>query len=323
MDISALVLAAALAAPSLSPVDKIVIGGVARWDYVYMDSASKRLYVSHATQTEVVDTQTLKVVGTVAGTNGVHGIAIAADLGLGFTSNGRDNTVLAFDLATLKPAAVVKVGDNPDAIVYVPALQRVVSFNGRSKDLSVIDARSMQVLATVPVGGKPEFAQLGEQNRIYFNIEDTHELAVFDANQLSLTQRGSLVQCEEPTGLALGAQQRVYSVCANHTMVVSSPDGKHQQRVAIGAGPDGVAWMDGYAYSANGGDGTISVVGEDPQGQFKTLATVPSTYGARTIAADPAMHRLYLPTATFTAPDGKGQRSGVADSFQILVMQSK
>src|ERR1700722_12261010 len=150
------------AAPEYKVVGKIKIGGAGRWDYVYVDSANHRLYVSHATQTEVIDTATDKVVGTIPDTNGVHGIAIANDLGRGFTSDGMDNDVTIFDLKTLKVLGKVKTGTNPAAIFYEPSSHRVFTFNGRSSDSTAFDAKSGDVVAaSIPVGGKPEIAQVG------------------------------------------------------------------------------------------------------------------------------------------------------------------
>src|SRR6478735_1190057 len=134
--------AAFAATPTYKVLTKIKIGGANRWDYAYLDSNNHRLYVSHGTQTEVIDTATDKVVGTIPGTTGVHGIAIAADLGRGFTSDGGDNDVTVFDLKTLKVLSKVKTGQNPDAIIYEPASRRIFTFNGRSKDSTAIDART-------------------------------------------------------------------------------------------------------------------------------------------------------------------------------------
>lgn len=307
------------AAPDYKVIDKITLGGDARWDFIQVDSAQHRLYASHGGQTEVVDTQTDKLVGTITGTTGVHGIAVADELGLGFTSNGRDNTVTVFDLTTLKQRATIKVGDNPDAILYDPGSQRVITFNGRSKDATIIDAKRGEVVATVAVGGKPEVADIGKDGAIYVNIEDTSEVVVIDPKVAKLTQRYSIKPCDSPTGLAVDGQKRVYSVCNNKLLVVTSPEGDLLGQATIGAGPDGVVWLDGYAFASNGKDGTISVVGETAEGKFETVATVVTEPGARTITADAATHRLYLPTADFTiAPDGK--RQGVAGTFRILVL---
>ena len=314
--------AAALAAPSLKEVARTHIGGEARWDYLTVDSAGHRLYVSHATETVVVDTQTDQVVGVIPETAGVHGIAIARDLGLGFISDGKADRVTVFELATLKTAATIAVGANPDAILYDPASRRVMTFNGKSKDVSIIDAAHATVVATVPVGGKPEFAQMGEGGKAWFNIEDTNELATLDPATAKLLHRQSLAPCDSPSGLAVDDRHRLYSVCENKLMTVVAADGKPLGRATIGEGPDGVAWLAGAAYSANGKDGTISVVRETSPGHVETVETVPTAVGARTIAADPATHRLYLPTADMQPAPAGARRVGVPGSFYVLVLDT-
>ena len=316
-------LLATAAAHSLKEVDRIHLGGETRWDYVAVDSPAHRLYVSHATQTEVIDTRTDQLVGTIADTAGVHGIAIAADLGLGFISDGKADAVTVFDLATLKTRSTIPVGSNPDAILYDPASHRVMTFNGKSKDVTLIDAAQGTVVATVAAGGKPEFAQLGAQGRVWFNVEDTNEMVVLDPVQGRIVRRVPLAPCDSPSGLAVDARQRHYAVCENRLMVIVAPDGTVLGRPAIGGGSDGVAWMDDAAWSANGQDGTISVVRETKPGRFVTTETVPTAVGARTIAADPAIHRLYLPTAELQPAVAGARRAGVPGTFYILVLENK
>ena len=316
----ALPLAATAAPPALKEVARIRVPGETRWDYLTVDSAAHRLYVSHATVTEVIDTATDQLIGTIADTPGVHGIAIASDLGKGFISDGRANAITVFDLKTLKATATIAVGTNPDAILYDPASRLVMTFNGKSRDVTIVDAASGKVVSTVPVGGKPEFAQLGANGQVWFNVEDTNEMAVLDPKAGRLVRRLPLAPCDSPSGLAVDDQQRLYAVCENRQMVVVSRDAKVVARAAIGAGPDGVAWMDGAAWSANGQDGTISVV-ETTSGRFETVATLRGAPGARTIAADPATHRLYLPTAELQPAKEGERRAGVPGSFYILVLE--
>ncbi len=322
-----LVAAAAMvfaAAPSYKVVNKIKVGGAARWDYAYLDSANHRLYVSHATQTEVIDTATDKVVGTIPDTKGVHGIAIANDLGKGFTSDGGDNDVTVFDVKTLKVLGKIKTGQNPDAIIYEPVTHRVFTFNGRSSDSTAIDAKTNNVItASIPVGGKPEFAQVDGKGHVFANIEDKNEIIVLDAANSLVSRRYSIAPCDEPSGLAIDPKKLVlYSVCGNKMMVVSDPaTGKVLATPATGPGTDGVAFDDGYAFSANGGDGTITMVDD----KFQAVATIPTMRGARTIAADQKAHKLYLPAAEFGPPapdkDGKkGRPQPIPDSFQIVVV---
>lgn len=319
--------AAFAAAPTYKVVSKVKVGGETRWDYAFLDSASHRLYASHATKTEVIDTTTDKVVGTIPDTTGVHGIAIAEDLGRGFTSDGGDNDVTVFDLKTLKVITKVKTGQNPDAIIYEPVSHRVFTFNGRSKDSTAIDAKTGNVItASIPVGGKPEFAQVDGKGHIYANVEDKNEIIEVDARNALVSKRYSIAPCDSPSGLVIDPKGRLYSVCENKMMIVSDPaSGKVLANLPIGGGSDGVAFDDGFAFSANGADGTITMVGETSPGKFEVVATIPTQRSARTIAADQKAHKLYLPAAEFGPPaegkDGKkGRPQAIPDSFQILVV---
>jgi DNA-binding beta-propeller fold protein YncE len=318
---------ALFAAPTYKVAQKIKIGGGVRWDYVFLDSANHRLYVSHGTQTEVVDTATDKVAGTIPGTNGVHGIAIANDLGKGFTSDGVDNDVTVFDIKTLAVQSKIKTGQNPDSIIYEPVTHRVFTFNGRSKDSTAIDAKTGNVItASIPVGGKPEFAQVDGKGHVFANIEDKNEIVEIDAKNALVSKRYSIAPCDSPSGLTIDPKGRLYSVCENKMMVISDPAaGKVLGSVAIGPGTDGVAFDDGYAFSANGGDGTITMVGETSPGKFEAVATIQTMRGARTIGADQKAHKLYLPAAEYgpaaESKDGKkGRPQAIPDSFQIIVV---
>jgi YVTN family beta-propeller protein len=312
------------APPTYKVITKIKIGGGTRWDYAYLDSSNHRLYVSHGTQTEVIDTTTDKLVGTIPDTKGVHGIAIANDLNKGFTSDGADNDVTVFDLKTLKVLSKVKTGQNPDAIIYEPVTHRVFTFNGRSSDATAIDAKTGNVItASIPVGGKPEFAQIDGKGHVFANIEDKNEVITIDAANALVSKRYSIAPCDGPSGLAIDPKKLLlYSVCGNKMMIVSDPAvGKVLATPATGPGTDGVAFDDGYAFSANGGDGTITMVDD----KFQVVATIQTMRGARTIASDQKAHKLYLPAAEMgPAPpdkDGKkGRPVAVPDSFQIVVV---
>ena len=312
------------APPSYKVVNKIKIGGATRWDYAYLDSTNHRLYVSHQVQTEVIDTTTDKLVGTIPDTKGVHGIAIATDLGKGYTSDGQDNDVTVFDIKTLKVLGKIKTGQNPDSIIYEPVTHRVFTFNGRSSDSTAIDAKTGDVItASIPVGGKPEFAQVDGKGHVYANIEDKNEIIEIDAKNALVSKRYSIAPCDGPSGLAIDPKKlMLYSVCGNKMMIVSNPaTGKVVATPAIGSGVDGVAFDDGYAFSANGKDGSITMVGESG-GKYAAVATIPTQIRARTIGADQSAHKLYLPTAEYGPADSKGGKGpqAVPDSFEILVV---
>jgi YVTN family beta-propeller protein len=314
-----------LAATGYKVTGKIKVGGNGGWDYVYIDSAAQRLYASHTNQTEVIDLAAGKPVGMIAETTGVHGIAIAADLGKGFTSNGRANAVGVFDPKTLMVTGKIDVGKNPDAILYDAATHRLFTFNGASKDASVIDAKTNMVIATIPIGGKPEFAQADGKGNVYVNNEDANELVVIDAAKATITRRIALEGCDEPSGLAIDtAKVRLFSVCGNQVMMVTDPvAGKVLAKLPIGKGADGVAFDNGMAFSSNGQDGNITVVGEQG-GKYAVLDTVATQLSARTIGVDPKTHKLYLPAADLLASEDKDGKKGrprpAPDSFSIVIV---
>jgi DNA-binding beta-propeller fold protein YncE len=277
----------------------------------------------------VVNIDTDKVVGDIADTPGVHGIAIASELNRGFTSNGRANTATIFDLKTLKVLGQVKTGENPDAILYDPASKYVFTFNGRSKDATVFEAATGKVVGTVAFGGKPEFAAADGKGKVYVNIEDKNEVMEIDSRKLLLTRRYSLKPCEEPTGMGLDAEHhRVYSGCHNKVMTILDTEaGKVIATVPIGSGVDGNGFdpKTGLAFSANG-EGTLTVVQEVSAGKFEVAESATTQRGARTMAIDTQTHKIYLPVAQFspqTAPAAEGSKPRpimIKDSFAVLVV---
>ncbi len=308
-------------------ISTIKIGGQGFWDYLTMDNANRRLYVSNATRVVVIDPDAGKVVGEIPDTQGVHGIAIADKLNKGYVSDGRTNDVTVFDLKTLKVLGKVEMtGMNPDAIIYEPKSERVYTFNGRSHDATAIDAKTDKVIATIPVGGKPEFAAVDEAGHIFFNIEDTSEIAEIDAAKTMVTRRESIKPCEEPSGLAIDVKKNVlFSVCGNKMMAVT--DAKTLKVIAtpeIGQGPDAAAFdpATGEAFSSNGRDGTLTVV-KEVGGKWQAVDTVKTEMFARTMALDPKTHRIYLSSAEAgEAPAGqtKGRPPMVPDSFHLVVV---
>src|SRR5262252_1753265 len=202
--LSALFAIAGLAAPTgYKLLNEIKIGGEGGWDYLTLDNSARRLYVSHATHTVVVDPDAGKVVGDIPDTPGVHGVQIVPSLNRGFISNGRGNNVTIFDLKTLKVISQPKTGENPDDIRYEPKSGRVFTFNGRSNNATVIDAKTGMVVATIPVGGKPEFAVADDRGHVYDNLEDKSEVVEIDAAKATVTKRYSLAPCDGPSGLAI------------------------------------------------------------------------------------------------------------------------
>src|SRR5713101_10085067 len=220
------------------------IGGEGGWYYIYVDSDARRIYVSHATQVVVLDADSYEVVGSIPDTQGVHGIAIAPELGRGFTSNGRSNDVTIFDLKTLKTIGTVKTDANPDAIVYDPASKRVFTFNGRGKNSTAINAADGSVAGTIPLGGKPEFAVADGKGSVWVNNEDTSELSHLDAQNLKELHRWPLAPCKSPSGLAGDLKnRRLIAVCDDKvSSIVDADSGKVVANPAICDGPDAAAF---------------------------------------------------------------------------------
>lgn len=305
---------------------EIPIGGEGGWDYLTVDSPARRLYVSHATKVVVVDLDSDKVVGEIPDTPGVHGIAVAPDLGKGFTSNGRANTVSVFDLKTLKVTSQVKTGQNPDAIQYEPLSHRIFTFNGKSNDSTVFNAQTGKVEGTIPLGGKPEFSVTDGKGKIFVNMENTSEIATIDATSMKVLKRFSLKPCDSPSGLAIDPKSTMlFSVCDGKVMAISSGvEGKLLTTTPIGEGPDGAAFDPGTgaAFSANG-EGTLTIVAGKAS-SWKVAETVKTAKGARTVALDPKTHKLYLPAAepdTSGAPQAPRARPRwKAGSFKLLVV---
>jgi DNA-binding beta-propeller fold protein YncE len=321
--IAALVFTAlAMAATGYRVVGEIKIGGEGGWDYLTIDSASHRLYVSHATHVVVVDVDANKIVGDIPDTPGVHGIAIAPELNRGFISNGRGNSVTIFDLKTLKPVGSAATGENPDSIRYDATSGRVFAFNGRSKNATVVDAKAGSVVGTIALPGKPEFSVADGKGKVYVNIEDTNEIVEIDAAKAAATKKYSLSPCDGPSGLAIDAKnRRLFSVCSNRVMAISDPDaGKVIATPAIGAGSDGAAFDAalGYAFSSNG-DGTLTVV-QQTAGKWDVAENIATERGARTIAVDEKTHKVYLPTAKTAPSTGGGRPSYLPDTFKVLVV---
>ena len=304
------------------------IGGEGGWDYLTADAAARRLYISRATHVIVLDLDSGKTVGEIADTPGVHGIALAPELGRGFVSNGREGTVSIFDLKTLATISKVKVGENPDAILYDPATKRVFTFNGRSQDATALDAAKGTVLGTIKLDGKPEFAASDGKGEIFANIEDKSELVAIDPGKLEVKSRWPLAPCESPSGLSMDRKnRRLFVGCDNKMMAIVDADtGKILATPAIGDGVDATAFDDetGLAF-ASCGEGVLTVVREESPEKFSVAENVPTQQGARTLALDSKTHNIYVVTAKFgppppATPENPHAHNILSDTFVVLVV---
>src|SRR5947199_1796078 len=305
-------------------IKTIPIGGEGGWDYVYVDSDARRVYVSRGTHVVVMDADTYAVVGDIPDTQGVHGIAIASDLGRGFTSNGRSNDVTILDLKTLKPIGNVKTDANPDAIVYDPVSKRVFTFNGRGKNTTAINAANGAVAGTLPLGGKPEFAAVDGKGSVFVNNEDTSEIIEINAQKITETHHWPLAPCKSASGLAMDTKnRRLYSVCDDKVSVVVNADtGKVVATPEIGKGPDAAAFDAGSnEFFASCGEGVLTVVHQDSPDQYTVVENVATKRSARTMGLDLKTHNIFMPAADFDPP-APGERRGKMkpDSFVIVVV---
>jgi DNA-binding beta-propeller fold protein YncE len=317
---------AAAPAANLQVLSRLPLGGAGGWDYLSFDAPHRHLFVSRGDRVLVIDADANSQVGTIAGTAGVHGIALAPAWHRGFVSDGKSASVTMFDLDSLKTVATITgTGQNPDAILYDPASRHVLTFNGRSASASVIDPAKQAVIATIALPGKPEFAVADGAGHVYVNIEDKSELVQLDSLHDTLLRTWPLAPCESPSGLAIDtAHHRLFSVCDNRTMAVTDAVTGHQvATVAIGDGPDAVVFdaADAMIYSANGESGTITAVHEDDPDHYTVTATVPTQVSARTLALDPKLHRLYLSAARVGATrQANGRPTIEPDSFGVLTV---
>jgi DNA-binding beta-propeller fold protein YncE len=308
-----------------------VIGGEGGWDYLTTDADARRLYVTHGTQVEVLDLDTGKKLGVVAGVSGAHGVVVASPLGRGFISSGRDSSVVAFDLRTLKPTSRIHVPARfPDAILFEPVTRRLFTFNGGSDNACAFDAATGAFVDSLPLGGKPEFAVADGAGGVFVNIESTSEIVAFDARTLRITRRSSLAPGEEPTGLALDREHHLlFSGCSNRWMIVTdATTGRVVDSLSIGEGTDGVACdAKRYAVFSSNGQGTLTVATLGKNGRYAVAETDSTQRGARTIALDPKSGRVYVVTASFgPPPEPTAERPHprptiVPGTFTVLVLE--
>ena len=330
---SALFAGSAVAA-DYAVLQRVALGGPGGWDCLSVDPATHRLYITRGDRVLVVDTEAGKVIATIPSMDGAHGVALAPLLRRGFVSNGHAGSVTEFDLDSEKPVREFPVqGKNPDILLMDHMTRHLFVFNGGSHDASVLDPVTGKTLSTIALPGKPEFAVSNHRGIVFVNIEDTAQLVRIDAAKAKVTATWKLQDCEEPTGLALDVNHhRLFSACGNQQLsVTDARNGKHVASVAIGKGPDGVAFDAERAliFSPNGVDGTLTVVHQDDADHYSVVATVPTQASARTLALDPKTHRIYTVAAEFapapaaTAAEPHPRRSVIDGTFTLLAIGDK
>jgi len=324
--------AQAQAAPQYHISQEVKLPGDDGWDDLTFDDGAHRLFIAHGTQVQVVDTDHLTLAGTIPDTPGVHGIALASDVNHGYISAGRSGNIVVFDLKTLARLKEIKAtGENPDAIIYDSATHRVLSFNGRGRNATVIDVKTDEVIGSIALDAKPEFAVADGKGRVYVNLEDKNSIAQIDAQHLTVSAVWPISGCEEPSGLAIDvAGQRLFTGCGNKVMaVVDARSGRTLGTAPIGAGVDGAKYDSGMrlAFASCGGDAVLTAVGTGAGGAPAVVQSLATQRGARTMALDEHAHRLFVVTASFgpappaTAEQPHPRPAIVPGTFRLLVVE--
>jgi len=297
------------------------------WDYLAVSPVSNSLYVSHASQVNIIDKNTGDSIGIIPNTIGVHGIAFAAEFGKGFTSNGRLNNVTVFDIKTNEVLDSIKTGENPDAIMFDPFSKKIITCNGRGKSLSIIDPSNNTVVATIPLDGKPETAVYDGEGKIYVNIEDKSEISKVDVKTNKVETTWSIAPGESPSGLAIDRKtHRLFAGCDNKLLIVINADnGKVVAQLPIGDGCDGTGFDSGLKYVyASCGEGVLTVISEQTPDKFAVVDNVQTKRSARTCAVDEKSHEVFLSAADLQPNPPAGTRPQmIAGTFQVLVVGKK
>ena len=309
-------------------IKKVKLGGTGGWDYLTVEQATHRVFISRGTKVIVVDPESEKVLGEIPDMKRVHGIALAAEFNKGFITDGQSATATMFDMKTFKTLGQAKTDEDADAVIYDPYSKRVFTFNGDAGTSTVIDAASGNVGGTVKLGGQPEFAASDGKGKIFVNLEDKSQLVKFDAKTLKVENTWPLAPCESPSGLAIDAEHEVLVVgCHNKLMAfVDGNSGKVLGTVPIGQGVDANRFDPGTGYAfASCGDGTLTIAHEDSPGKFSPVEMITTQRGARTMALDKSNHNVYLVSADFgpapaaTADNPRPRPAILPDTFVLLV----
>lgn len=326
-----LMVAPPLAAQKYEITHTYNVGGEGGWDYVIPDPPRHRLFVARQNRVSVIDMNDGRLIAEIPGVNGAHGIALVPDIGRGFATSGNDSSILMFDAQSYKGLLKIRAGAGADAIIYDPGSKHIFSFNGDANTSTVVDPRRGTVIANIPLGGKPEYAQSARDGMVYVNLEDSSQIVELDTKTNTVTRRWSLAPCKNPSSLAIDIRrQRLFSGCRNGVMAISDyKNGTVVAAVPIGQGVDGAGYdaTRRHVYASNG-DGTLTVIRQDSPNKYSVIETVQTGEHARTMGIDPATQRIYLAAAKFepvpTDSTAASPRRGplmMPGSFTIIVVQ--
>ncbi|MBZ5497991.1 MAG: YncE family protein [Acidobacteriia bacterium] len=326
-------------APAAGPykyLKTIAVGAEGGWDYAATDEAGRRVYVTHGTKVVVIDIDKDEVISEITDTPGVHGFAIAPELGLGFSSNGQESKASIVDLKTLKTTSKVDTGQNPDGILYVPGVQEVYTFN-RSRtapSATVFEAKTGKVITTITLPGTPEFAVVDTKaGRIYNNIDNKNEVVAIDMKTHQIVAEWPTAPGEGGSGMAIDlVNHRLFIGCDNLMVMMDSTSGKVVGTVPIGAGVDANRFDPGtrLAFASCGQAGSVTIAREETPDKLTVVQTLETARGARTMTLDPKTHKIYLAAVDYQpapatppagTPPGRGRAQAVPNSFKVLVYE--
>jgi DNA-binding beta-propeller fold protein YncE len=310
-------------------LQKVSLPGDGGFDFLVVDSDSRRVYITHNDSVQVLDADSLKLVGTIENVPHPHGVVILPDLGKGYATSGEPGSVVVFDLKTLKRLSEISTSKDTDVIIYDPATQKVITFDGDSQNATVIDPATDKVVQTVDLGGSPEVAVSDGKGHLFDNLESASEVLKIDAKTMKIIHRWPLEPGVSPSGLSMDLEHhRLFSGCHNQLLVVmNSKNGKVIQTLPIGEKVDGTYFDPASAtiFSSNG-DGTLTVIHEDSPDHYTLVQNVQTEPGAKTLAFDSKTGRIFLSTAKREPPpaptqeDPKPRSKIIPGTFQILVV---
>lgn len=290
----------ALADGSYELVKSVAVPGTGGWDLLTVDDAGRRVYISHATQVDVLDADSFAHVGVVPNTPGVHGIAVDPVSGRGYITAGKSDSVVAFDSKTLKPLGEIKVGKKPDAILYEPLTKRIYVMNGDSDSITVLNGADGKVVGEIPVGGGPELAASDGKGNLYLNLEDKSETLRIDVKEMKVKDRWALAPCATPTALAMDQQnRRLFVGCRSKQLAVLNADsGKMVFTAPIGERVDSGAFdaRTRKVYMSTG-DGKVFVFHQESPDAYSQAQVITTKPGAKTMAFDPKTGNVFVPTS--------------------------
>ncbi|MBI3817372.1 MAG: YncE family protein [Planctomycetes bacterium] len=278
------------------------------FDYLNVDTASRRMYVAHSTKIDVVDLDKSEKIGEVEGVEGAHGATVVAEFKRGFATAGRKNMLIVFDPVTLKVTKEIPTGTGPDAILYVTTTKEVWSMNHRAGTITCVDASTLEVKSTIEVGGMLEFAaEHVSKGMVYVNSEDKNFIAQIDAKKHAVVSKFALAPCEAPTGLAIDEKNGIlFAGCDQKLAIVDTANGKVVATPEIGKGCDAVVFdAERMLAFASCGDGTTAVVKEVDPKKFEIVGKIETARGAKTCAFDPKTRKLWFPQGSRTDTGSK------------------